>query len=137
MQASCRGTGFLSSIHMAGLVQATCKPPRDAAPPGSGHRHPGRCGVRNVPLYLGRAGGNLVLQGLMRKTAPAGQGEALLHQLRKHRPGRRLFIRHFKWEPEKRGGGEREKNQVHFCLYIFTKYIYLFTYERPFFFPRQ
>lgn len=51
---------------------------------------------------------DLVLQGLMRKAAPAGQGETLLHQLGKHHPGQRLFIRHFKWEPEKKGGGAVE-----------------------------
>lgn len=42
---------------------------------------------------------DLVLQGSMRETAPAGQGEALPHH-----PGQRLFIWHFKWEPEKKGG---------------------------------
>lgn len=80
---------------------------------------------------------HLVLQGLLWKAAPAGQGDALLHQLRKHHPGQHLFIRYFKWEPEKkRGRGEkgRKKNQVHFCSCLFTKYISIFTYKKAFFF---
>lgn len=39
-----------------------------------------------------------------------------------------------KKEGEGRGG---KNNQVHFCLYILIKYIYLFTYEKVFFFSLQ
>lgn len=141
-QASNRGSGFtprdrLLVPHPHGRAgTGNLQTPVGCCHPGSGHRHAGRCGVGNVPLYLGR-GGIWSRKGLMWKAAPAGQGEALLHQLRKDHPGHRLFIRHFTWVTEKRGGGARGKKknqQVHFCLYIFTKYIYLFTYKKAFFF---
>lgn len=56
--------------------------------------------------------GHLVLQGLLWKAAPAGQGDALLYLLRKHHPGQHLFIRYFKWKPEKkRGRGQKGRKK--------------------------
>lgn len=60
--------------------------------PGSGRRHAGRCGVGNVPLYyLGWGEGDLVLQGLMQKAAPAGQGGGSATPA-EEAPSRREFV---------------------------------------------
>lgn len=76
---------------------------------------------------------DLVLPGLMRETAPAGQGEALLHH-----PGQRLFIWHFKWEPEKKGGkGERGEKKKIRCISVCTSLpnTSIFSHvKRPFYF---
>lgn len=83
--------------------------------------------------------GDLVLQGLVWKAAPAGQRDGLLHQLRKHHSGQHLFIRYFKWEPRKSGGGEKRKKKIR-CISVCASSpnTSLFSHmKRPFFFPLQ
>lgn len=123
MRVSRQGMGSLSPIHMAGLAHATCRHPWDAA------------------TVFGEGcvwGGIWSRKGLTRKAAPAGQGEALLHQLRKHHPGQLFVYMAFYVGNRKKGGrgkgrGVGGRNQVHFCLHIFTKYIYLFTHKKAIF----
>lgn len=108
-----RGMGALSSIHMAGLAQATCKPPRNATNPGSSHGHGSRCGLGNVPLRggvggcgaVGGCGSDLVLQALMWKAALCRTRGGSATQLRKHHPGQRLCLYSILNRNHKKGGG--------------------------------
>lgn len=104
-----------------------------AAGAGWGTCHCGGWGVGGCGA-VGGCGSDLVLQALMWKAALCRTRGGSATQLRKHHPGQRLCLYSILNRNQKKGGGGEGGNQVHFCLYILTKYIYLFTYEKAFFF---